>query len=72
MKKIDNDPFRSWDILRPPIGDYTLQPLDSNEIVDRCDLDYDYDTILEGVPIEEIERFLRKKKLEKINTGTNL
>lgn len=28
---------------------------------------YDYENMLESIPLEEIERFLRKKKLERIN-----
>ena len=31
------------------------------------DINYDYQLTLENIPIEEIERFLRKKKLENIH-----
>ena len=30
---------------------------------------YDYQEMLEGIPIEEIQRFLRRKKLEQIENG---
>ena len=30
----------------------------------------DYDNILGNIPIEKIEKFLRNKKLEKLNNGT--
>lgn len=33
----------------------------------NLNIQYDYENMLESIPLEEIERFLRKKKLERID-----
>ena len=55
------------------LNDYFYQMLEQ-ERLDRLKKlnkkNIDYDQLLKTVPIDEIERYLRKKKLENINNGS--